>query len=674
MMRRIGLSALAVAWAVSTGATAPAPDPRAESDGFLATTILTTVKDAPTIDARCTAALALAQKLRTGLESRKGPATIKGDFQSFDALVNLLGGIGNEMGLIKETNPAKPVRDAAQGCVEKISAAGTDLSLSRPVYDRLSAIPAANLDPATAFTLNKQLLDYRLAGVDRDAATRAKIAAMQKEITEIGLAFDRNISEYKGEIVLDGPAALAGMPQDYLDAHKPGADGKIRLTTSYPDIFPILDYAEVRATRKAVMLAFVNRAYPENGPVLAKLIAKRQELAKLLGFPNYATLITKDKMIGSPARAREFLDELNSAATPAAEADLARTLARLKQIDPSATSVTAWDSGYVNGLIRKEQYSVDSALVRQYFTLDKTRSGIFRLMKDLFGADIRPWKTETWAPGVTAWELWDGQRLVGRFFLDLSPRDGKFSHAAQFDIRTGLEGRQVPIAALVCNFPETGPMDHDDVTTFLHEFGHLIHNLYSGHQQYSTQGMGALQWDFIEAPSQLLEEWTWDYDTLKTFASNPAGETIPADLVAKMNAARHFGEAGGWKRQLGFSAVSLAYYDRPAGFDLDQVYREQENRYALIPMPAEGHMYASFGHLNGYSAIYYTYAWSKAISLDMLTRFRAAGIRDQATAMAYRKAVLDPGGSKPAGALIRDFLGREPNTDAIRKELSGRKE
>lgn len=667
-MRRIGLGALALVWAVSVAASAP--DPRAESDAFLAVTILT-AKDASVVDARCIAAAALAQRLRAGLERRTGTASVDGDFRGYDALLNVLSSTSNEMYLVKETNVAKPVRDAAQACVEKIAALATDVSLSRPIYDRLSAIPLAGLDPDTRFTINKQLLDYRLAGVDRDSATRAKIAAMQKEITEVGLAFDRNISEYKGEIVLDGPEALAGLPQDYIDAHKPGADGKIRLTTSYPDVFPVLDYADRRETRKAVMVAFLNRAHPVNDPVLAKLIAKREELAKLLGYPNYATLVTKDKMIGSPQRAWAFLDELNGAATPAAEADLARLLARLKQIDPAADKVTAWDSAYVGRLVRKEQYDVDAALVRQYFTLDKARTGTFRLMKDLFGADIRPWKTEVWAPEVTAWELWDGARLIGRFYLDMSPRDGKFSHAAQFDIRMGLEGRQVPIAALVCNFPATGPMDHGDVTVFLHEFGHLIHNLYAGHQRYSTQGMGALQWDFIEAPSQLLEEWTWDYDTLKTFASNDKGEPIPAALVAKMNAARKFGEAGSWKRQLGFSAVSLAYYDRPAGFDLDKVFREQDGRYALVPMPPEGHMYASFGHLNGYSAIYYTYAWSKAISLDMLTRFRAAGINDKATAMAYRKAVLEPGGSKPAGVLIHDFLGRDPNTDAIRKELSG---
>jgi thimet oligopeptidase len=667
-MRGFTVLAGLMVWAGSIGATPP-PAVQAEVDRFLADPAML-LSDAAAIKTRCDATETLAKRIRADLEARKGAAAIDTDFATYDALGNLVSSVAGEAYLVSQVNPAKPVRDAAQACSESLSAVATDIGLSRPIYDRLSAIPTTGLDANIAFTLNKALLDYRLAGVDRDAATRDRVAALNKEITEIGLAFDRNISEDKSEVTFASAADLAGLPQDYIDAHKPGADGLIHITTSYPDVFPIFDYADREETRKKLYFAFANRAHPVNDAVLAKLVAKREELAKLLGFPNYAALITKDKMIGSPERARTFLDEVNVAAKAGAEADTAKLLARYKLLDPRATALNPWSTAYLSRLVRKEQYDVDSALVRQYFTLDKARTGIFELMGDLFGADIRPWNTKVWADGVTAWELYDGNRLVGRFYLDMSPRDGKFSHAAQFTVRNGLEGRQVPIAALVCNFPATGPMDHDDVTTFLHEFGHLIHTLYSGRQDYASQSMNALQWDFIEAPSQLLEEWTWDYDTLKTFASNDKGEPIPAALVAKMNAGRRFGEATGWKRQLGYAAVSLGYYDRPAGFDLGQVFRSQYDHYAMVPEPTEAHQYASFGHLNGYSAIYYTYVWSKGISLDLLTRFKAAGIRDKATAMAYRKAVLEAGGSKPADQLIKDFLGRPTNTDAFREELT----
>lgn len=664
------LAAAALLAASIDPALAAVPQAQVRSDAFLATLDLVPA-DASAVATRCDDAEALAKRLLADLAARTGAATIDADFRGFDALSNLVARVGGTMYFIAQTNTAAPVRDAAQACSERITAIGTDLSLSRPVYDRLSAIPTEGLDEPTAFVLGKVLVQYRLAGVDKDAATRAKVGELTKRITSTGLSFNRNISEYKGDIVLDAPGALAGMPRDYIDAHKPRPDGRIHLTTAYPDVLPILQFADDRATRKAVYLAFMDRAHPANDAVLRQLIAERAELASLLGYENYAALATVDKMIGTPRRAHAFLDEVNAAAAAGAAADQAKLLARLQRIEPQATALEPWDTSYLNRLVRKEQYDVDSALVRQYFTLDKVRTGIFGLVHDLFGGDIKPWKTEVWAPGVTAWELYDGDRLVGRFYLDLSPREGKYSHAAQFTLRGGMQGRSLPVAALLTNFPASGPMDHADVTTFLHEFGHLLHTLYSGHQQFSTQSMDMLEWDFIEAPSQLLEEWTWDYDTLKTFASKAAGEPIPQALVERMNVARRFGDADRWKRQLGYAAVSLAYYSGlPEGYDLGEVFRTQYDHYATVPESPDSHMYASFDHLNGYSAIYYTYVWSKAIALDLATRFQAAGLRDPATAIAYRKAVLEPGGSKPAAALIEDFLGRPSSTDAFREQLA----
>ena len=647
--------------------TGPTP---AEIDRYLATPFLTP-GSAAEVDQRCAATVALIGQARQSLESRKGPATMAGDYAAYDALLSVLSGGGGEMSLVSETNPAEPIRTAAQNCVQKISDLGTAISLSRPIYDRLAAIPAAKLDPKSSYTLKKQLTDYRTAGVDKDAPTRAKVEALQKEITEIGLVFSKNIRDDKGDIVLD-PGDLAGMPQDYVDTHKPGPEGQIHLTFAYPDIFPILDYASKREVRKKVQLAFSNRAWPANEAVLKSLLEKRYELARTLGLPDYATLVTADKMIGDPGRAARFLDEVNVAADPAAKADYAELLARARQLDPAIDRLERWDNSYFSNVVRKEKYDVDAAVVRQYFTFDKAKAGIFQLVRDLFGADIRPWNTPVWDKSVTAYELYDKGVLIGRFYLDMHPRTGKFSHAAQFGIRAGLAGRQVPIGALVCNFPATGPMDHDDVTTFLHEFGHLIHSLYSGEQRYGTQSMGNLQWDFIEAPSQLLEEWTWDYDTLKGFASDPQGIAIPKSLVDSMNRGRHFAEGIGWKGQLAYSAVSLNFYNRKPDFDLTQNYNAQIARYSMFPTVAGTHSYASFGHLDGYSAIYYTYVWSKAIALDLFTKFKAAGMRNPQVAREYRKLVLEPGGSQDANLLIENFLGRPMSTQALKDELKPR--
>ncbi|MDI7776254.1 M3 family metallopeptidase [Asticcacaulis sp. EMRT-3] len=658
----------AVSAAAFMGSQALASTPLDKAvDAFLSQSVLTAT-DRATIDARCQSALDLATQAKAALEARTGPATLKDDFAAYDTLNLILGDASNELYLVSETNVSKDVRDAAEACIPRLSDLGTAVSLSRPIYDRLAAIPTKGLDDKTAFTLNHQLIEYRLAGVDKDAATRAKITELQKAITTTGLEFDAHIRDDTGDIALK-PEELKGLPQDYIDAHKPGPDGLVHLTFAYPDIFPMLDFADSRAARKKVYTAFRNRGYPANDTTLKTLLQERYDLATTLGYANYAALITADKMIGSEQHAAQFLDDMNAAAAPGARADYDELLAFGKTVDPSITQLQSYDTSYLENKLRKAKYDVDAAQVRQYFTLAKTRAGIFQLMHDMFGADIRPWDTPVWAPDVTAWSIYDGQRLVGHFYLDLSPRDGKYNHAAQFPIRTGVEGRQIPVGALVTNFPATGPMDHDDVTTFLHEFGHLIHDMYSGHTRYGVQSMNNLQWDFIEAPSQLLEEWTWDYDTLKSFASDPEGHPIPEDLVKRMNEGRHFGEAIQWKGQLAYSAVSLNFYNRKPDFDLDTLYNEQMARYSLFPAVPDTHPYDSFGHLNGYSAIYYTYVWSKAIALDLFTQFQKDGMRNPQTAIRYRKDVLEPGSSQDANTLIQTFLGRPMSLEAFKKEL-----
>lgn len=667
-MTRFHLALLLTGTTLSSSPAFAGPETDRKVDALLKTLAVAEAAP-PAIAARCDAILTLTAKAKVELEERTGPATLTDDLAAFDTLSLGLGDGAGEMYLVSQTHPSKEARAAAEACVPKLSDLGTAISLSRPIYDRLSGIPTAGLDDKTAFTLKKILINYRLSGVDKDAATRAKVTQLQKEITDIGLKFSANIRDDKGDIKLK-PEDLVGLPQDFLDGHKPRADGFVHLTFDYPDVFPVLDFATKRETRKAVMSAFLNRAWPANETVLKSLLEKRYALAQTLGYPDYATLITADKMIGDPQRAARFLDDVNVAAKPGAAEDLAELLAFAKTVDPGIVELQAYDSRYMSNLLRKQKYAVDAADVRQYFTYEKARIGIFGLVSDLFGAQFKPWDTPVWDKSVSAWELYDkGGALIGRFYLDMHPREGKFNHAAQFGIRTGVAGRQVPVGALICNFPGEGPLGHDDVVTFLHEFGHLIHSLYSGHTQYGVQSMSNLQWDFIEAPSQLLEEWTWDYDTLKTFASNPKGEPIPQTLVAKMNAGRRFGQPDMWKRQLGFAAVSLNYYNRAPDFDLDATYDEQTRRYSQYA-PLEGvHEYASFGHLDGYSAIYYTYVWSKAIALDLFTEFEKAGMRDPAVAGRYRKLVLEPGGSQDANTLIQNFLGRPLSLEPFKAEL-----
>lgn len=666
-----GFAAAIVFLGSSTSAAAMgrAEGPAAEVNTFLSTTMLNPTSPVA-LSQRCAAALEVARHVRATLEGRKGPATVAGDLPMFDALGNELSSVSSEMEVVSATNDSKQIRDAASACKAKLDEAATAVSLSHPIFERLGAIPRSGLDGTTRAYLDRALRNYRLAGVDRDTATRARVVALQKEINDTGIQFDRNIAEDKSEITLSSAAELAGLPADYIAAHAPASDGLIHITTSYPDVFPLLRFAEREDVRKKMWTAFQNRAYPQNDAVLKTLFAKRQELAHVLGYPDFATLITADKMIGSPQHAAAFLDEVNAAADNAAARDLALLLAAQRAFAPNEPVLEPWNRAYVTNLVTKRDFAVDQAEVRQYFTYSRVRDGIFGLIHDLFGSDVRPWNVDKWDKDVEGYSLYDGDRLVGHFFLDMHPRPGKFTHAETVFARHGLANGQVPIAGLLCNFPATGPMEHSDVTTFLHEFGHLIHFLYSGHQRYAGESMDALQWDFIESPSQLLEEWTYDADTLRRFAVNDKGEPIPSELVAKMNKARHFAEALSWKRQVGLAEASLAYHREPGGeVPLEATWQTTYDRYAGEQTPAGVHPYDSFGHLNGYSSVYYTYVWSKAIALDLDTRFKQAGRRDPATALAYRRSVLEPGASIDANQLIQSFLGRPTNTAAFEEEL-----
>jgi thimet oligopeptidase len=675
MRNRIGLKLLAGVALVTLTASAPAaPDPATRSvDAFLATTHLNPRSPAE-FTAACEAYLARAAALRADLERETGPARIATTFRKSDNLGYLLGAASGDAGVVTQTSVDAATRDSGRTCIQKIDALTTEISLSRPIYARLKAIDAKAATAQERYLLERAIAQYDRAGVGSDEATRAKIKALQDRISENSIAFERNIADGRKEVAAT-PAELAGLPADYVAAHKPGPDGKVRITTDYPDLGPVLSYASDEGLRRRLFEANLTRAYPANDALLRKIFADRAELAALLGRPNYATLITEDKMIGSPANAGKFLDDIAEVVRAPARRDLDKMLVRLKAIDAKATSVPAWSTGYLSQLIRKEQYSVDPQEVRQYFAYDNVRDGILRLTEDLFKVEIRKWDTPLWAPGVEAYEMVEGGKVIGRFYMDNHPREGKFTHANVIPIRTGLTDRTVPVGILVCNFPagdhKTGLMEHRDVETFLHEFGHLLHLIFAGRQQWAQQGPFGLEWDFVEAPSQMLENWVWDYETLKRFAVNAKGEPIPKALVEKMNRARGFGEAFGDARQLGLSAASLAYHQsQPGNSDLTGVYRTAFDRYSPIPLSAGVHPQASFGHLTGYSAIYYTYMWSKTISSDLFTRFEREGLRNPATARRYREMVLGPGSSKPAATLVSDFLGRPLSLDAYRARLA----
>ncbi|MEJ8566733.1 M3 family metallopeptidase [Elongatibacter sediminis] len=627
---------------------------------------------AESLEAACEAEIEALRSGITALESFSAEPDAENYLEPLNSVMVNAYNMVLAAGLLAAVHPDKDVRGAGDACNQDMSGVLSDYSLSRPIYDRISRVDTAGLDADSQRFVEKMRQNFRLAGVDRDDATRARIRELNEEITAAGQEFDRNILEAVNVLELESTDQLAGLPQDYIDAHPPGEDGKIRITTQYPDLFPFMSYAEDDELRRQLSVLYSTRAYPDNEAVLQRLLTLRHEFATLLGYDNYAQWVTADKMVGSPQRVEGFLEELAGYTTEPQQREYEMLLARLRQDQPDAERVEPWQRAYLMEKIKSEQFQVDSKEIRQYFNYSATRDGILQLVQDLFQVEFRPWDASAWSEEVEAYELWDGERLVGRFFLDMHPREGKYQHAAVFPIQIGISGEQVPVASLVCNFPVgEGLMQHSQVQTFLHEFGHLIHNLFAGdHAWYEITGINT-EWDFVEAPSQMLQEWVWDYDTIAPFAHNADGEPIPRDLLERMEAARDFGLGLGTRRQLSFAALSLGIYNRdPQGLDLKEFSDEIVRHYTPFEPLEQDHFYASFGHLNGYSAIYYTYQWSLAIASDMFTRFEQEGLRNVETAGDYRDAILSQGGSRPAADLVTDFLGREISFKPYAERLS----
>jgi len=636
--------------------------------------ILGTPADAAAITSRCDAWVAAIEQAESRLAAETGPATIAGTLKRFDRLSAMLASASGEATLYRETGLDDARRAAGGACEVRIAAIANRIALSRPIYDRLKAIPQTGADAPTRLFLTRALGDFERSGVALPEAQRRQAQALADHLAELGTRFDKAIADGRKTVQAD-PAELEGLPADFIAAHKPGPDGKITISTDYTDSVPVMTYANSAALRERLSRASLTRAYPENDATLRDLIDTRDQLAHLLGRQDHAHLVLENKMLDTPAKVEALLEEMAQVARPAAQRDYARKLAVYRLDHPGAQHFNTWDNAWLTNQVQKRDFAYDRQQARQYFAYNAVRDGILRLTERLFSVQIRPWNTPVWAPGVEAYEMLDGAKVIGRFYFDSHPRPGKYEHANAVPLRPGIKDSEVPVGALVMNLPAgdhtTGLMEHGDVETFLHEFGHLLHHIFGGQQaQWAAQSGVATEWDFVEAPSQMLEEWVYDYDTLSKFAVNAKGEPIPRELVEKMNKARYYDLGMVDMRQIALSMISLRLHQGPAPADLGARTREIQAKYDPLPWPQWAQMQDSFPHLNGYSAIYYTYRWSKVIADDLFTRFAKNGLTDPATATRYRKLVLEPGGGKPAAQLVQDFLGRPVSLDAYKAELA----
>jgi thimet oligopeptidase len=586
--------------------------------------------------------------------------------------------------LMSVAHPDKAVRDAAKTVSPKVDKMSTALYLD-PVLARVFKRYAAKketLTPARQRLLEHTLRDYRRNGLDLDEKGQARLRELNEKITKISQDFEANIADSTLSIeVVAGD--LAGLPQAFVDSHKPDANGRIKLTTDYPDVFPVLQYAKNRDIALQLGKKFDDRAADKNVALLDQLLALRHEKAKLLGYKTWADYILETRMAKDAATVKAFLAGLREHLAKHGKAEFAEFKALSDTLIGKRDAIPPSDRLYLEDQLRQKKYGLDSKKVSEYFEVGKVQQGVMDISARLYGITFRPAKSlPAWHAEVQPMEIVDKDgRVLGRFYFDLHPREGKYKHAAVFGIRSSKSmadgSRQMPIAAIVCNFPKGTPdspalMSHQDAVTFFHEFGHVLHHLLTTSELATFSGTSVAR-DFVEAPSQMFEEWAWHKDTLALFAKHyKTNAPIPDALYKSMIKARGFGRAVSTQRQLFLAALDQEYHTREPGFDSTKVLAEVHDAYTPFKYQEGTHFQATFGHLIGYDAGYYGYQWALSLARDLFTRFQKEGMLSEKAAKDYRDAVLSPGGSLDEGLLVEKFLGRKSTDAAYKSYLDGK--
>ena len=595
---------------------------------------------------------------------------------------------GSQAHVMFMVHPLAPVRDGAQALSQLVAAEGVKLSLNRDVFKALEALDASNEDAATRYYLERTLLSYRLAGVDRDDATREKIRELADKSTELGMRFARTVQDDVRKIEVTDPNELRGLPADFLERFgvreqngQLTADNPVVLTTDPPVLAPVMTYAASPALRRRMYLAYNDRGYPTNAPVLLDLLKTREEMAETLGFRSWADLATVDQMMGSAANMRKFLSDVEHAARETAQREFAELEAFVREHDPKALPVTLSDARFWEEQFRRSHYDFDSQSVRPFFPYEQVEAGILAIAGKLFGVRFeRNSSAPVWHPDVKAFDVFETSSTngepIGRIYLDMHPREGKSKWFSECSLVGGVLGKQIPEASLVCNFTQPtdkdpGLLQYSDVVTYFHEFGHLMHEILGGQQRWAGQSGIATEGDFVEVPSQMLEEFFERADVLRTFAKHyQTGEPIPLETVARMTRASAHGRALSTLTQVMYATYSMETHDRRAGeLDLDVLLREGYDRFSKYEFVDGNRMYAAFTHLVGYTSNYYTYLFDKVIALEFFAEFAhqpANELLSGSVARRYRNLVLEAGGSRPAKEIVHDFLGRETSMDALR--------
>jgi len=584
------------------------------------------------------------------------------------------------------THTNEKIRDEGMESSRQIQKYITDLSLNEELYNAVVAYTkskeAQQLTGYKKKFLKDTLLDYKRSGFSLPKEKRDVVKKIFNELSDLGLAFSKNIADFQDTLFVT-EEEIRGLPENYKKERQQ-KDGSYAIDMSYPSYVPFMDFSESGEARKNLKYKFNNRATDTNLEILNNIIRKRRELVSVLDYSTYAEYRTEDRMAKNPQNVWGFENDLRNKLRPKGEMDIAEMLKiKSKRTATEATTIDVWEAGYYENLVLKENFDLDPEEVRQYFEFNNVTAGLFTVYQRLFNVTFKKVSNPSvWHEDVLMYEVYDGSsnEMIGRFYLDMFPRANKYGHAAAFSVTMGkmtTGGYQKPATALVCNFPkptefQPSLLTHDNVETYFHEFGHLVHGVLTQAPLMSYAGTSVAR-DFVEAPSQMLENWIWQKESLSLFAKHyDTGEVIPVELLDKMLAAKNVNSGTKALQQIYYGILDFTLHD---GFDPDgektttDIVSALQNEITFYPYQEGTHMEAAFGHLNGYGAAYYGYKWSEVYAQDMFSIFEEKGIMNAEQGMRYRKIILEKGGTEEPLNLVREFLGRESNSDAFLRSM-----
>lgn len=587
---------------------------------------------------------------------------------------DLYGEETRPLGFLKNVSNDKDVRETIERLQQENAPYFAALGYREDIYRAIKALEALSpaLDGEDKKLFEQTLRGYRDMGMDLPAASKQRLQDLGARLSNLSQRFAANLRN-ANETMEVSPEDLRGLPDDLIASLEPGRKpGTLTLPVEDAVGGRVLTLAESEDLRRRYAYRDSNVAWKANVPLLQEALELRAEKAAILGKKTYAELKIDGEMAQTPERVFGFLERLRRLLTPRAQEEDAELLERVRRDLPDAERVDAWNSGYYARKLKMEKHAVDGEKVREYFPAGHVVDEALKFYEGLLGLEFREVKEKAWDTDVRLFAVHDAKsgKLLSHFFMDLFPREGKYQHAAAFPLVSGREladgSYQKPVSAIVANFTKatkTRPalLSHEQVKTFFHEFGHIMHQTLTTARRSDFSGT-SVAGDFVEAPSQMVENFIWQKDILRRVSKHYAtGAALPDDLIDAMIAARNFRSARAALGQVALATLDMVYHTvvpKNTTLVMRAVFKRVLGR---APMPGT-HFHATFGHLmSHYAAGYYGYLWSRVYAQDIFSRFRDEGLTNPKTGMDYRRAILEKGGTEEALDLLREFLGREPD-------------